>query len=448
MINRVFDWIRVRYRIVKLFLYRLRTENDFRDECKNNIAKWINANGIAACVSFLIACLIYFSIREMIDNVFETSFPVEIQAKEDDEPLAVIPSTVLITLRGAYKDYTPINPSLRKVVISRPGPEAFDADGVASVKIRNSSVKGVSGLTIQKISPGKVEVLRDKNAEFEFELAEPKSIGDPLHGHAELSFVATNIVTVRGGATRLEQLKQLGYKFELDPVDVSGLGDYSSHAYVAYRKARVLSPSVDLKLKFIPEEVPVKIVINKEGKDRRFPNMPVKIALPSSVPLPDGCAVSPSYVSVTLKGWTNIMDKVSAENVAVYADVTESMLKIPDSGAVTNPVPLRVLAPTDISIWSAKTDPEVVSLIVKAPPKIEPVTLVPQENTSEEKTASESSLTASPEETIPDGILINADSSDSADNKPQAPVGEKDGGSNSVESGTHSLKSDGVTEAK
>lgn len=414
MNNGIYEWGRLRYRKAKIFLYKFRSEKDFRAECENGVIKWIKANGIASVVSFLIACLIYFAIREMIDNVFEISVPVEIQTRENDEPFAVSPSTVLITLRGAYKDYTPVNPNLRKVVVAAPGPEAFDAEGIASVKIRHSSVKGVSGLTIQKISPDQVEVKRDRKGEFEFELSEPKSIGDPLHGHAELSFAITNKVIVSGGAMRLEQLKQGGYKFELEPVDVSGLGDYSSRKYVVYRRARILSPSIEWKLSFIPQEVLVRIEIKKEGKECPLPDMAVKLALPPSVTLPEEFEVIPSSVSVTLSGWTNIIDKVSSKNVAVYADVPDEFLKIPESGAVTNRVPLRVLAPSDISIWSTKTDPDSVSLIIKAPPKIEPV-VVHEVETNALPVAE--SVLKTPEEEKKEDVPVAAGTADGDENE-------------------------------
>lgn len=362
------DWCVLRYYAVKSVVRRFGNEKTFRQECGNRLHKWFRDNGIAFAVSFFIACFIYMYMREMIDNAFDISVPVEIQSSDTNTPLTVAPSTVLITLRGAYKDFAVLNQNLGKVVISQPGDEKFDDNDEAEIEIRESSVKGISGLTIQKISPETVRIRRDVIGTFEFPLAPPKSIGDPMHGYAELSAI-TNFVTVKGAVSRLEQLRQNGYKFELEQVDVSGLGNSSGQGFVVYRKARVRSPNAEWKLAFDPEEVYVRVEIKKEGIEKRLHKIPVRLALDSSTSLPTEFRVFPSHVTVSLTGWTNIADKVTSGNVAVYADVSGGMLSLPQEGEITNKIPLRVLAPSDISIWSTRTEPESISLVLKAPAK-------------------------------------------------------------------------------
>lgn len=316
---------------------------DFRQR----LLLWAGENGLMALLALVLALLVYLTILELVSNTTTRTVPVEVEREPGVALMAVRPSTVQVTFRGALNEFQHLDRADLRMLVK--GLRTRSDEGKVRITLRRGHLRRAAGLRVVSIEPPEVEITFDHQGEREFAIDPPPVEGRPYRGHAEIDYVPRTAV-VRGARLQLDRLHDAGVTLQLEPVSVDG------RVQGFTRKAAILPPADAWQPEITPDSVTVKVGIVPDTVQREFAGIPVRLAFLAGHTnrLP---RVEPPEVAVRLTGWAEALQGIATNAIRVFAELPAD----PDAPP-TNPVPLRVLLPPGAEADEIATVPDAVRL--------------------------------------------------------------------------------------
>jgi len=297
-------------------------------------------------LALLLAALSFFGIRGKTGVEIPYDIPLEVKFGEKGIAILELETrTARVTFQGSQEDLRRIEQRDLKAVIR---PEAQSIAGAEQVQIKPGNIVGVpAGVRVGRIEPESVSLIFDREAEIEVAVAEPRTIGVPLIGRAQLEY-EPRTVTLRGPKRRIEDQHILA----TEPVDVSG-------RMVSFSKqVRVLPPSDTWVPDIEPAEITVRVNIVTESITREWTNvMIMAVAPPGHRP---AVSFDPPHVAVSLHGRSEILESLTGDAVTVFVDYHE----LDPSRSYELPVQVHLPAGIDVR---AKVEPDTVTIVFQNP---------------------------------------------------------------------------------
>jgi len=224
------------------------------------------------------------------------------------------------------------------------GSEAKEA-GDYSFRLEPREIKLPSPqIRVAKIEPEVVRVTLDQLIVKKLEI-KPNLVGEPAFGYKlsekEIQ-LDPNAILIEGPKGALEKLDSI----KTEMIDLVG-------------RIRSFRRTVELDLppniKPLSESlVDVYIPIKEEFDEKQFQDIPVRVLGPADVNV--RTTVEPPVISFMLKGSRRQLEKLAAENIVAYLDVTKL-----DSGQ--HELPVKIVLPEDISL--KESAPTIVKVSIK-----------------------------------------------------------------------------------
>lgn len=278
-------------------------------------------------LALAVGALSYFGIRNEMSFEVRYEVPIKVEVAEGIAVLDQQPTAALVTLRGSQEDLRELDQSRLSVVVQA---KASDPSGSEMVSLRPRDVKGAGAVRPTTLTPPHVVVTFDVEDERPFPVQAPTAIGQPVIGHAELSF-EPRAVLIRGPRRQLNRMQIEGVKVKTEPVDVDGRVNSFS------KRVRVLSPGTTWVSHIEPQEITVNVEIVTETVVREWTNMAV---LAVTEPGFSGrLRIDPPTVLVRVSGGAETVSNLSSNAVRAFVDVGRL------EPARTSSVPVHVYVP-------------------------------------------------------------------------------------------------------
>lgn len=311
------------------------------------IAKYLLGNWQLKVLALLLGAITFYAVRGAIGYEVEYDVPVEIVVEPGIAVLDQDPLSVRVRFRGSRQDLLHIEQKNIKVVVQ---PHAEAPDGAdKSVNISSRDVKGAGAATVVKIDPSAVRLTFDRETTSTVAVAEPKTVGTPLVGTAQIEYHPTT-VRIRGPKLRVSELASNEGRLSTEPVEVDGRVESFT------RSVRILPPAGMRISQIDPPEITVTVSIVTETIAREWQDIPVHVIVEEG--RPHTVYIDPPKVDVSLTARAEVLDKISDDMIRIMVDCVE--LESP----ATYELPVIVHLPLDID---AKTtvEPKTVSVTLE-----------------------------------------------------------------------------------
>lgn len=305
-----------------------------------SIFRGIGKDSPMKIIAVAVAIVIFSIVRMFISEKTTVTAKVEIVPTSKDGALSVTkyePAEVDILLSGTEEAIKNIRDEKVVVKVQPSGiPQKEDVD-FENLKIEPKDVFGAGSARVVSLSPAVIHLEYDKEGEVSLPVRRPQLTGKPLLGTAELIWIETN-VTVRGGMSQINLLRESGVELHTESIDVDG----RSRGFT--KKVKILKPSDSGAITLMPQEIDVKVAITTETETRVFENIPVQLTTITG----GGMLLSsdPALASVRITGMKEHLNILQPSDITVLADcrsLADSRGKTTDSR-----VPLRVYLPVGI----------------------------------------------------------------------------------------------------
>ncbi|MFO7869882.1 MAG: CdaR family protein [Kiritimatiellia bacterium] len=303
------------------------------------------ANWFLKTVALLLAVLSFYAIRGATRFEVRYDIPLEIQVGEG---IAILdpPKTVKVTFRGSKEDLRRIDQQQIKAVVR---PRAVSPSGSENIRIKPGEIQGLSGgVRVVEVEPGRIILNFDREVTKMFPVAEPRVIGTPLIGRAEIEYHPRE-VEISGPERRLENTTVV----ETEPVEVSG----RASSFTA--RVPVLSPGDTWVAEIDPPEVTVEVKIVTESVTRVLTNITVNAMIGAGSP--EKAVFDPPAVSVSLHGRVEIVNNISRNALRVFVDCVDL------ETAAEYRMPVKIHLPSTAGV-TAHPDPKTVKAVIVRPP--------------------------------------------------------------------------------
>jgi YbbR domain-containing protein len=316
-------------------------------DTRGRVAEWLAAEWREVLLSLLLACVIFFTVRENISNI--ATYPVDVEIERDPgmAVMAVRPMSVRVTFRGALSELRALDPRNLRVLVRTPRPDRIG--GTVRVVLHGRNVRGRGSTRVVGLDPAEVQISFDHQGEREFAVAPPATEGAPLRGRAEVSY-EPRTVRVRGARLQLDQIHAEGTRLQTEAVDVEG------RAQSFVRRVRVVPPAGAWMPEILPDAVTATVTIVTERAMREFSGVPVRVAGPAGAATA-GLTADPARVNLRVTGRAEALRELLPEDLCVFADVADP------TAASTGAVPVRVFLPPGAAAESAVAVPDAVRLV-------------------------------------------------------------------------------------
>jgi hypothetical protein len=263
-------------------------------------------------ISLALGILSFYAIRAATSDEITYDLPVEVKVEE--EGIAILeqePSSVKVTFRGSPEDILRLAQQKHieeaKAVIR---PKAKDPRGAEKVAVTPRNISGAGrGVRVVNIDPQFVVVTFDREVEKEFLVTEPEILGKPLRGKVEVSY-EPKTVRIQGPKRRLEAAKNV---VDTEPINVGGRVESFS------KEVRVIAP-ITWVSEIKPQTVDVRINIVTESISRKWEDMDILAMTPQGSEA--RYRFRPPTVDVTVHGRKKLVNRLSADQLSVFADCT------------------------------------------------------------------------------------------------------------------------------
>ncbi|MBI3314080.1 MAG: hypothetical protein HYZ83_07580 [Candidatus Omnitrophica bacterium] len=305
--------------------------------------KWFVKDWGVKLISLLLAIgLWYYAVGEEGIEVTRT-VPLKIKVKNPHmSVLSVSTPAVDVTLqapRALLNEMT----SHEIYAEHEIGDEAKTA-GEYSFRLETGEVKvPKTEVRVVRIQPPVIEVSLDELIVQKLEI-KPDFVGEPAVGYQ----VVTGEIQLNPNAVLIE-----GPKGELEKLDA--IKTEKIHLIGRIRSFRItVGLALPQNVKTLSEAlIDAYVPIKEESGEKKFENVPVLVLKPNQKNLQ--AEINPAEVSFTLRGSKSQIDKLSADQIQTYIDVT-----VLEAG--THEIPLKMLLPSDVSL---KDDPLSVKVTLK-----------------------------------------------------------------------------------
>jgi len=210
-------------------------------------------------LSLIIACMVYFSVRDQISNLRVVSVPVDVvfdAASTDVVIESVEPGTVQVTLRGSRSDLDRLNPANMQFSL-KPKRKKSSApqDETETLRLESSLLRNARNVRVVKIEPTEDVLVRfDVPMELLLPIAKPTLTGN-ARGQVTLSYDTTNAV-VTGSRRLIATLVLSKEHVQTAPIDIEGRTQ-------SFQTRVALTPPGDpIRLNVTPAEITVNVHIS------------------------------------------------------------------------------------------------------------------------------------------------------------------------------------------
>ncbi len=295
--------------------------------------------------SLLLATIVFYSIRQQISATETISVPVVVEARPGIAIESVEPATVHIRLRGSAKRFDQLQ---RRAIAANISPDFSVTSGskVKEYSISRRHLQGMEGFQLEDVSPKTVTVRFDRQSTLDLPLDEPILIGKPLRGIARAT-LSTNVVRVTGSHNTLEELRRAGAHLQTTPIEVEGRTRNFTE------NVTVLPPPMVVLSEINPRIISATVDILTENIEREFAHIPVRVTQSTDANV--RLYADPSYVTLRLTGRTDLLQKITADELAVFAQ-----------GLDTNTT-LSVCVPHELVIEKILVIPDAIRLLPENP---------------------------------------------------------------------------------
>lgn len=187
-------------------------------------------NRVPVVISLVLATLIYYGIHDRPTEEFVRNVAVKVRGAPEGSRIGIEPPTVRVVFKGLREDMLGLDMAPAVIYVGYPGDLALK-DGMAhEVKlkprdVRLPAIRGFGSASVERLDPEKVTLVKDETASVGFDIEPPKLEGVPSGGYrAEIVDYSPKRAAVTGGGRRLKGWDALGYRLQLTPVSVDGLG--------------------------------------------------------------------------------------------------------------------------------------------------------------------------------------------------------------------------------
>lgn len=253
-------------------------------------------------LALVLAFAIWVSITGEARVVQDFQVPLELDLPDGLIPGSSPPTTVSVRLRGAESVMRRLDP----VPITVLADLRDAATGPQEVLLQREDVHGVPrGIEIDFIDPDRIPLEVEPRSRRELPI-DPTILGQPAEGYAFYTAQVTpERLRVEGPASQVDQLQVL----RTTPIRLDGrTGPFVARAGVAAEGelVRVLDPNL----------LTVRVVVDAAAVERRLEDLKVETA-----GVPPGSSVRPEYLHVILSGPPRLVDRLSPDQVRLYAHV-------------------------------------------------------------------------------------------------------------------------------
>ncbi|MBU1694280.1 MAG: hypothetical protein KKC51_09990 [Verrucomicrobia bacterium] len=290
----------------------------------------------------VLATATWYGIQSVIN--FETRIrevPVNLVLPDGWATLDRSASTVDIVFRGSQEDIRFLNRDQVKVELDLRQKVLNGTNLLTRVKILPKHVNAPSAVRPIQIRPAEITVSLDRQEEKTVPVKADFQ-GSPAEEYeVERWACAPTAVAISGPRSRLLRIESV----TTAPIDLEGRTK-------SFRKTRVpvqLPPETVL-VESSPGQVTVEVTMGERTTTEVWPGVPVDVL---TAPGPrEHVQVVPTEVTVSVRGRAEVLKKMDARDIRVYADGSE----VEKSGAYD--LPVRVHAPPALAVF--KIDPAVV----------------------------------------------------------------------------------------
>ena len=308
-------------------------------------------NGYWKLLSLVISVLIYFSIRSDISHMRVVSVPVETDIETGTDGAAIWsiePRSVQVTLRGSYSEVSQLAASSTLRCVVRPKQKKNMPLDTVSVKVGQTSLRGVEGVRVAKIEPSVVVIKFDVPMSLQLAVAQPEIEGK-ARGTVQLVYDQTNAV-VKGSRRLLSPVDVTKTQILADPIDVDGRSQTFS------KRVRLFPPGDAVNAVVEPPDMVVNVMISSEKATAKIERVPVMVSQPFASA--NRWKPDPEWVDVELTGRSEVVKAVKFDEIMVSVNGN-----IPLTPAATNEVPVVVHVKQGLSVDGVRPVPETVKLI-------------------------------------------------------------------------------------
>ena len=250
----------------------------------------------------VLAFAIWVSITGEARVVQDFAVPLELDLPDGLTPGSSPPTTVSVRLRGPESVMRRLDP----VPITVLADLRDAAPGHQEVLLQRAGVSGVPrGIEIDFIDPDRIPLEVETRSRRELPV-DPTILGQPAEGYAFYTAQVTpERLRVDGPASQVDQLEVL----RTTPIRLDGrTGSFVARAGVA--------PEGELVRVLDPNLLSVRVVVDAAAVERRLENLHVETA-----GAPPGSTVKPEILHVILSGPPRLVDRLSPDQVRLYAHV-------------------------------------------------------------------------------------------------------------------------------
>lgn len=318
---------------------------------KSRIIKWlyypisiITHDPLWKVISLGVAIFIFVVIRQSVSHTYTLSLVVEGIATEGGEALrAFSPSIVNVTFRGTETD---INDLQRAEGIDKP---KLLVPIASSIHITPENITNKYDVKVVKIEPRDITAILDRKITVELPIEDPIIRGAPENGSVKLTF-SPKVAKVTGSQYTLDAFIEKKIGLNMGVIDVSG------HSQTYTESIKLNAPDSKGEWKIEPAVIPVEIQFVYESVDKTYLSQWVNIIQSQRENM--RFEAKPAFVQVELYGRRSELNKLTADNIRVYARELDQYV----SGSVIRVTP-EVRLPTFCTVERVVITPAQILLV-------------------------------------------------------------------------------------
>lgn len=272
------------------------------------IKTFVTNNWGIKLAAFMLALLTFFAIRSATNDETTLEIPITVEVDKGIAILDQDPPTTKVTFRGSFDDLRRMDASQIQVVVR---PIVSDVAGTEIVNIQDKDIKGAISARPVSIVPNEVHLSFDREAEKQFPVAKPATIGAPLIGKVEIEY-EPKVVTIRGPERQLQRMLDENIAIETAPVDVD-------ERVKSFSKiVQVISPGKTWVSQIEPSQIKVTANIVTETISREWTNVLVLAVMSAGKNM--DVQITPKTVNVAVRGRAELVKNIRTEAMKVYVD--------------------------------------------------------------------------------------------------------------------------------
>ncbi len=287
-------------------------------------------NKSAKLASLLLACASWYMIREVISFEKEvTEVPLEILVDEGWAILDRSEQSAIVTFRGSEDAIWNLDRKQVKVEVDIRGEPMRDA---MFIELDPKQVQAPREVRPIQIEPDRLYISLDQEGQREIPV-EPSITGQLPEGYELADTICTpSSVILYGPRKRLDEIDSV----RTVPIDLAG------RIQSFKLREQIVPPGETWVGRVDPENVVIDVSIIEESSSRSFEEVPILVMGEANAE--DRLEMTPTVVTVVLKGRPKRLDTLTPQSVRAYVDGAD------ENAGGTNPVPVRVHAPEGVVV--------------------------------------------------------------------------------------------------